>query len=76
MLGKNRFRWFLYLVGGIVLVRLLYNLGYRAVNDRLNAATEVPAQTPKVSREGQGLRGIIVDPADSVEVADTAAQAR
>ncbi|WP_035563062.1 hypothetical protein [Hymenobacter sp. IS2118] len=76
MLGKNRFRWFLYLVGGIVLVRLIYNLGYRAVNDRLNATTEMPAQTPKASREGQGLRGIIVDPADSVEVADTAAQAR
>ncbi|MBF9236469.1 hypothetical protein I2I05_03580 [Hymenobacter sp. BT683] len=76
MLGKNPFRWFLFLVVAIVVARLLYNLGYRAVTERLNPTTEMPAPTPKASREGQGLRGIILDPADSVQMADTATQAR
>ena len=76
MLRKNPFRWFLFLVVAIVVAKLFYNLGYRAVNRRLGPATETPRRTPAANRQAEGLRGVTIDPADSAEAAQMAAPTR
>ncbi|OGX84433.1 hypothetical protein [Hymenobacter glacialis] len=73
MLGKNRFRWFLYFLVAIVLAKLAYNLGYRYASRRLNPTTETAPPPTQANRQAQGLRGVTIDPADSVEAARMAA---
>ena len=75
MLGKNPFRWLLFLVLFIVVAKLFYNLGYRAVTRKFGG-TEMPRTTPRANREAGGLRGVTVDPADSAEAAQMAAPAK
>jgi hypothetical protein len=69
MLSKNPFRTFLYVVVALVLVKLCYNLGYGIVNKWLAPAT--PAAQPKTNarRQAEALRGLNIDPADSLEAA-------
>ena len=77
MLGKNPFRWFLYFILTIAVLKLCYNLGYRMVSGRSRAASEARAGKARPNQGAQGLRGIILDPADSAAAAaDTAAQSR
>ena len=73
MLGKNPFRWFLFLVVGIVLAKLLYNLGYSYASRKMNPTTETAPPRTQANRQAQGLRGVTIDPADSVEAARMAA---
>ncbi|OGX82653.1 hypothetical protein BEN47_04585 [Hymenobacter lapidarius] len=73
MLGKNPFRWFLFLVVAIVLAKLLYNLGYSYASRKMNSTTEAAPPPTQVNRQAQGLRGVTIDPADSVEAARMAA---
>ena len=74
---KNRFRWFLYLVVTIVLLKLCYNLGNRLINGRTPPATTLPPGNTDAYRQAQGLRGVEIDPADSAEAAaDTARRVR
>ena len=76
MLGKNPFRTFLYIVVSIVLVKLCYNLGYRIVNKKFEAAPEAARPKTRASREAEGLRGLTIDPADSAEAARTTTPAQ
>ena len=76
MLGKNPFRWFLFVMVAIVLLKLCYNLGYRFASQKLNPGTETSQPTPKANRQAEGLRGVTIDPADSAEAAQMAAPAR
>lgn len=74
MLGKNPFRWFLLIVVSIVVFRLCYNLGNRLINGRPKPMVEAPGENAGAARGAQGLRGVIVEPNDSVAVADSATQ--
>ena len=75
--SKNRFRWLLYFLVAIVLLKLGYNLGYRLVNGRNKPGEEARRGKSGAYRQAQGLRGVEVDPADSAEVAaDTVTRAR
>ena len=69
MFGKNLFRTFLYIVVSMVLVKLCYNLGYRAVNKKLGSAKEAPRSRTNI------LPGMSPDPADSAEMTTTPSQA-
>jgi len=75
MLGKNPFRWFLYLLVVIVLAKLLYNLGYRYASKQMAPSTEAPRTKTGAYKQAQGLRGVNLDPADSAEAARMAAPA-
>ncbi len=73
MLGKNPFRWFLFIVVAIVVAKLCYNLGSRLINGRQKPQTEAQGPNSGAYRRAQGLRGVTVDPADSAAAAaDTA----
>lgn len=76
MLGKNPFRWFLFLVVFIVVAKLCYNLGYRAVSKKLNPGMETAPPPTRANRQAEGLRGVTIDPADSLEAAQMAAPAQ
>ena len=76
MLGKNPFRWFLFVVVFIVVAKLCYNLGYRAVTKKFNPGVETTPPNTKANRQAEGLRGVTIDPADSAEAAQMAAPAK
>jgi hypothetical protein len=73
MLGKNPFRLLLYVVVFIVIAKLCYNLGYRAVSQKFGSKTETQPPTNRATRRAEGLRGVTIDPADSAEAAQMAA---
>ena len=75
MLGKRPFRTVLYILLAIAVAKLCYNLSYRIVNRKL-AAAEAPAPATRANRQAAGLRGVTIDPADSVEAAQMAAPAK
>ena len=76
MFGKNPFRLFLYLVLAIVIGKLCYNLGHSFVTRRLNKNTEQPTPKTQAKRQGQALRGVITEPADTVAPAGEGAPAQ
>ena len=76
MLGKNPFRWFLFVVVAIVLAKLCYNLGYLYATLKLAPTTEAPRAKTGAYKQAQGLRGVTLDPADSAEAAQMAAPPR
>ncbi len=76
MLGKNPFRWLLFIVLFIVIAKLFYNLGYRAVTQKFGPKVETPRSTTRANREAEGLRGVTIDPADSAEAAQMTAPAK
>ena len=76
MLGKNPFRWFLFIVVFIVIAKLCYNLGYRAVTQKFGTKVETPQPNVRANRQAEGLRGVNIDPADSAEAAQMTAPAR
>jgi hypothetical protein len=76
MLGKNPFRTFLYLVLTIVVLKLCYNLGHSFATRRLKSATEQPGTATQTNRQGQALRGVILEPADTVTQAQKTAPAQ
>ncbi|UOQ97513.1 hypothetical protein MUN81_20060 [Hymenobacter sp. 5317J-9] len=72
MLRKNPFRLFLYLVIGIVVLKLCYNLGYSFVKKRADETTNTPRHVSNARRQGQELRGVQAEPVDSAAAADSA----
>ena len=71
MFGKNAFRTFLYLVAAIVLVKLCYNLGYGIANRRLSSTTQGALPKTNARRQAEAPPGMTIDPADSVEAAQS-----
>ena len=76
MLGKNPFRWFLFVVVFIVVAKLFYNLGYRAVTQKFGPRVETRRPATRANRQAEGLRGVTIDPADSAEAAQMSAPAK
>ena len=76
MFGKNLFRPFLFLVLGLVLLKLAYNLGYAYANKKFGAANGATEKQARGAGQGQKLRGVIAEPADSAADAAPAPPAR
>ncbi|WP_426058870.1 hypothetical protein [Hymenobacter sp. B1770] len=66
----------MFIVLFIVIAKLFYNLGYRAVTQKFGPKVETPRSTTRANREAEGLRGVTIDPADSAEAAQMTAPAK